>query len=191
MYHTSKLSEGATREQAIKLLLHDHSFFLGCDPHLVKFEPLAPSSGSTAGSTAAPALPESIKPLGETRMYRVTDSVQTLPAGLWDSIIDSTYEITDTADGIFVRIRSPLSVVMDTLWEIREAADSGDGGDGGDGGGGGEAGTGAGRLELVEDVTINCSRFLSGTVKNLCESGWGKIHAKMLTRLEGGDGAKN
>ncbi len=75
----------------------------------------------------------------------------------------STYEMTNIADGVFVRIKSPMSVVMDTVWEIK-----------GD----------DGALELVEDVAINCSKLLVSTVKGLCEGGWDKIHAKMLARLE-------
>ena len=95
----------------------------------------------------------------------MTDLVHTLPAGLWDSNVVSTYEITNIANGLFVRILSPMSVAMDTIWTIK-------------------AGEEEGSLELVEDVSINCSRLLVGTVKGLCESGWAKIHAKMIERLE-------
>jgi len=142
--------------------LQDHDFFLRCGAHLQSFEPLPPP----AGDQELPVLPGAVKPTAATRAYRVTDIVHTLPAGLWDSNVVSTYEITDTADGVFVRIRSPLSVIMDTVWEVREAA-------GGQGG-----------LELVQDIEISCSRVLVGTVKGLCEGGWEKIHASMLARLE-------
>ncbi len=75
----------------------------------------------------------------------------------------STYEFTDTEDGVFVRIRSPLSVVLDTIWTIK--------GEDGD-------------LEMVEDANISCSRLLVGVVKSQCENGWAKIHAKMIGRLK-------
>ena len=101
--------------------------------------------------------------MGETKCYQVTDLVHTLPAGLWDSNVTSTYEMTNITDGVFVRIKSPMSVTMDTTWQIQ-----------GD----------EGALELTEDVEMNCSKLLIGTVKGLCESGWSKIHAKMLARLE-------
>lgn len=153
--HSSKLPKGATKEQAIQLLLHNHEFFLECDPHLVKFQPITPET--------APVVPEEVKGLAEPKTYQVTDLVHTLPAGLWDSNVVSTYEMTNIADGVFVRIKSPMSVVMDTIWTIQGEGEE---------------------LELVEDVAIRCSKLLVGTVKGLCESGWSKIHAKMLAKLE-------
>ena len=55
--------------------------------------------------------------------------------------------------------------IVDTIWTIKPGEEEGS-------------------LELVEDVTISCSRLLVGTVKGLCESGWSKIHAKMIERLD-------
>ena len=109
-------------------------------------------------------IPESIKPTGSGEdIYSVTDLVHAVPAGLWDSNVVSVYEFTDTEDGVFVRIRSPLSVVLDTIWSIT-----------------GEDGS----LEMVEEATITCSRLLVPFVKSQCEGGWEKIHAKMITRLK-------
>ena len=159
MLHSSTLPQGTTTEQAIRLLLHDHEFFLRCDPHLVKFESITPEADKK------PTLPDAIEGTGETRCYKVTDLVHTLPAGLWDSNVVSTYEMTNLSNGVFVRILSPMSVAMDTIWTIRDGPEDGS-------------------LELVEDVNINCSKLLIGTVKGLCESGWGKIHAKMIERLD-------
>jgi hypothetical protein len=141
-------------EEAVDML-HDHEFFLHCDPHMSKF--------SRVATETPPVVPDTIKASGETEVYRVTDVVQALPAGLWDSNVESTYEFTDTADGCFVRIRSPLSVVMETMWTIKEED---------------------GRLQLVEDVFIQCSRLLVGIVKSQCEKNWQKIHGKMIERLE-------
>lgn len=96
------------------------------------------------------ALPDGIKGLGSTISYKVIDNIATLPKGLWGSTVESAYEFTDIGSGLFVRIKSPLNVVMDTTWEIRE-----------DGGG----------LELVEDSNIKCSKLLIGIVKSLNEGG--------------------
>ncbi|KAM7192305.1 hypothetical protein V8F33_008443 [Rhypophila sp. PSN 637] len=158
--HSSRLPPKATRDQAIAML-HDHTFFLQCDPHLSTFDVLTPSS--------PPEVPSTVQPANPTKCYTVTDIVHTIPAGLWDSKVVSTYEVTDTRAGLFVRIKSPLSIVMDTVWEIQEVEGSAD-----------EAGV----LELVEDIEIRCSRLLVGVVKSQCEGGWEKIHAKMLGRLE-------
>jgi hypothetical protein len=144
-------------------MLSDHIFFLHCDPHLSKYETVTPET--------PPEVPEEMKAKARgtkpTEVYNVTDIVHTIPAGIWDSNVVSTYELTDIADGLFVRIRSPLSIVMDTVWEIKDA----------EGGG----------LELVEKITIKCSRLLLGLVTSQCENGWAKIHEKMLGRLEKGE----
>ncbi|KAK4116507.1 hypothetical protein N656DRAFT_774782 [Canariomyces notabilis] len=172
--HSSRLPKGTTRAQALSML-SDYEFFLSCDPHLDKFERIADPAGSL---DSAPSVPDSVKsqlrrssssspdPVPTPTCYRVTDIVHAIPAGIWDTNVVSTYEFTDIKDGLFVRIRSPLSIVMDTFWQIREVE--------------GEDGL----LELVEDVNIQCSRLLIGLVKSQCENGWAKIHAKMISRLE-------
>lgn len=91
-----------------------------------------------------------------------------LPAGLWDSDVLSTYEIMNLEKGIFVRLRSPLSIVMETLWEVREV-------EGGD----------EGALEMVEESVISCSRFLAGVVRGQCEGNWKAIHEKLLGIMKG------
>ncbi len=135
--------------------MHNHDFFLRCEPHLVGLKELKPET--------APALPDGVEATGETQTYETIDLVHTLPAGLWDSRVVSTTEITDLADGIFTRIKSPLSVVMDTLWLVK-----------------GEDGA----LELEQAISISCSKLLLGTVKGLCESDWKRIHETLLAGLE-------
>lgn len=139
--HTSKLPDGATQKQGIAML-QDKEFFLRCNPHMDKFE--------ARGQVSEPELPESIKPLGPTTLYNVTDIVETLPKGLWSSNVESTYEFTDIELGTFCALKSPMNVVMHTFWSIEEK----------DGG-----------LELVEACEIKCSRLLIGIVKSLNEGG--------------------
>ncbi|KAJ0118243.1 hypothetical protein J7T55_009026 [Diaporthe amygdali] len=141
MVHASKLPDGATQKQGIAML-QDHDFFLECNPHMQKFEAL--------GEVSEPGLPEGIKALGPTTLYKVTDIVETMPKGIWGSSVESSYEFTDIQLGLFARIKSPLNVVMDTFWSIEEK----------DGG-----------LELVEACEIKCSRLLIGIVKSLNEGG--------------------
>lgn len=95
-----------------------------------------------------------------------------LPAGLWDSDVHSTSEIVNLEKGIFVRMRSPLSIVMETVWEVKEVA-------------GGEDGA----LEVVEESVISCSRFLAGVVKGQCEANWKGIHEKLLRIMKGEEDA--
>lgn len=141
-------------------LLQGYEFFIKCDPHMVKFEPLAeqpsplPTIPAERGHTAT----------GTPKCYTVTDKVHALPAGLWDSDVVSTYEFINLEKGVFVRIRSPMSVLMETVWEIKEGPEGG--------------------LVLSEDILIKCSRLLLPIVKSTCESGWKGIHEKMVNELK-------
>lgn len=141
-------------------MLQDHSFFFECNPHTVSFSLLDSPPSTTPPD---PPLPSSISPVNPTQSYTATDVVHTLPAGLWDSKVISTYEFTDLERGVLVRIRSPMGIVMDTVWTIQSEGDG---------------------LVLVEDITIRCSRLLIGVVKGTCEDGWGPIHEKMVGRLK-------
>ncbi|KAI2465065.1 hypothetical protein F4781DRAFT_435797 [Annulohypoxylon bovei var. microspora] len=167
-------AEGAgdriTREAAVALL-HDHGFFLRTEPHYVSHRALPPQqpSDNVSAATArgAYALPAGLEPLGSpaVKLYEVVDHV---PNPVWSSSVVSTEEFVDCADGLWVRIRSPLAVVMETRWTVRERE-------------GGEEGEGA--LELAEDVEISCSKLLLGIVKTQVESNWRGIHANIIKRL--------
>lgn len=128
---------------------------------MAKFEPIE------TPKEPAPTIPTSrgVTATGEPDCYRVTDKVHTLPAGLWDSDVVSTYELIDVDSGVFVRIRSPLNVTMESLWLVRESED--------------------GKVELVEEQVVFASRILMGTVKSMSEADWKNIHAAMI------DGAKD
>ncbi|KAH6998237.1 hypothetical protein BKA56DRAFT_649520 [Ilyonectria sp. MPI-CAGE-AT-0026] len=158
--HVTAIPAGIPASKAIQLL-HDHEFFLSCDPHMIKFEAMP------TPSDPEPTVPDEreIDPIAPAKIYSVTDRVHTLPAGLWDSDVVSTCEYFDLEDGLFVRLQSPMSVVMETVWQIKKAED--------------------GTCELVEDIVIKCSRFLIGVVKSACESGWKGVHGKIIEKLKG------
>ncbi|KAM5355697.1 hypothetical protein ACJ41O_002343 [Fusarium nematophilum] len=158
--HASAIPAGIPASKAVEML-HDHGFFLSCDPHMIKYEALPPPSDP------APTVPEElgVKPVAPPRRYTVTDRIHALPAGLWDSDVVSTCEFFDLEKGVFVRLHSPMNVLLETVWQIKEV-------DGGN-------------CEIVEDVAIKCSRLLVGVVKNSCEGNWKGVHGKMLERLEG------
>lgn len=168
-------------------MLQNHQAFIQCGPHSVDCEVVGDEEAKKLAATALAShakkdhpLPDDVRAVLESPtkekdglkfgVYRVTDVVQTLPAGLWDSKVVSTYEMTDTPGGVYVRIRSPMSIVMDTTWTIVDGAD--------------------GKLELVEEIVIYCSRLLINTVKGLCEGGWQQIHTNMMKRLAEGDKAE-
>ncbi|ERS95756.1 uncharacterized protein SPSK_00173 [Sporothrix schenckii 1099-18] len=195
--HTSQLPAGTDKTTAVKAMLQDHRAFIQCGPHSVDCATVADDEAAQLAETALAShaksehpLPEDVRAVLESSprekdgrrfgVYRVTDVVQTLPAGLWDSKVVSTYEMTDMPSGVFVRIRSPMSIVMDTTWTVAETE------------GGGDASDSASetKLVLVEEIVIYCSRLLVGTVKGLCEGGWQQIHGNMMKRLAEGDAAE-
>lgn len=131
------------------------------DPHMVKYEPIPRPS-----KVVSPTIPadRGLVAVGEPLYYTVTDKVHTLPAGLWDSNVESTNEFVKLDKGMFVRLYSPLNVVMETVWTVRE--------------------TESGGLELVEDVLVKASRLLVGTVKNMCSTNWTTFHGKMVELMK-------
>ncbi|OTA86782.1 hypothetical protein M434DRAFT_399756 [Hypoxylon sp. CO27-5] len=166
-----------TKEAAVTLL-HDHDFFLKCEPHYVSHR-LLPPQDSDANVDAATAkrayqLPPGVDPLGSpaVKLYEVVDHV---PNPVWSSSVVSKEEFVDLKDGLWVRIRSPLAVVMETKWTIRERK--------GSEGDEGEAEGEKGGWELVEDVDISCSKLLMAIVKAQVDNNWKGIHSKIVGRL--------
>ncbi|KAM0564469.1 hypothetical protein ACHAPJ_000683 [Fusarium lateritium] len=157
--HTSAIPSGTQASKAIEML-HDHVFFIHCDPYMVKFEALPTPE-------PVPSVPDALqaRPIAPPECFSVTDRIHTLPAGLWDSNVASTYEFLDLEKGVFVRTRGPVGLVLETVWQIEEATD--------------------GSLEIVENVTISCTRLMVGMIKGSCEAGWKGVHGKMLGRLKG------
>lgn len=100
------------------------------------------------------------------KLYEVQDHV---PNPVYSSNVTSREEMVDFADGLWVRVRSPMAVVMETTWTVREKS----------GGGEGEG------LELVEEVYVSCNRMLMGIVKSSVEANWQKIHDKIVARMVG------
>jgi hypothetical protein len=127
---------------------------------MIKYEPL------TEQPEPLPTIPPERGPTATStpKCYQVTDKVHALPAGLWDSDVVSTYEFINIEKGVFVRIRSPLNVTMETVWEVKEGPNGG--------------------LVLSEDILIKCSRLLVPVIKSTCESGWKGIHEKMINKLK-------
>ncbi|QPC66061.1 hypothetical protein HYE67_008292 [Fusarium culmorum] len=156
--HISPVPAGTAVPKAVEML-HDHVFFLQCDPYMTKHEALPTPK-------PAPSITDTLelKPVGQPKCYSVTDRVHTLPAGLWDSDVVSTYEFINLERGVFVRTRGPMGLVLETVWEIEETTDGGS--------------------KIVENVTISCSRLMLGMIKSSCETGWKGVHGKMLERLE-------
>lgn len=152
------LPDGVSAAKGIEML-QGHVFFIQFNPHMIKYELVdtpndpVPELATDRGLTGVAA----------PKCYKVTDKVHALPAGLWDSDVVSTYEFINLEKGVFVRIRSPLNTIMETVWTIEAK----------DGGG----------YELIEDVVIKCSRLLVSVIRNTCEGSWQSIHEKMVEEI--------
>ncbi|KAI0137032.1 hypothetical protein BJ170DRAFT_604249 [Xylariales sp. AK1849] len=147
-------------------LLQNHDFFLHCDPHITGYTVLPqPDPAPTLESYKIPSdVVGALKVKGsepKVKLYEVRDHV---PNPVWDSNVVSTEEFVDFEEGLWVRIRSPMGVVMETTWVVREKG-------------------GPGELELVEDVKISCTRLLLGIVKSQVDGNWRKIHEKIVNRM--------
>ncbi|KAL7628765.1 hypothetical protein AAE478_000280 [Parahypoxylon ruwenzoriense] len=165
-------------KEAAVALLHDHAFFLRCDPHFVSHRPIPPTEpgSNEEANTARRAyqVPANIEPLGSpaVKLYEVVDHV---PNPVWSSSVVSKEEFVDFKDGLWVRIRSPLAVIMETRWTVRARRPSEEED--------GEEEVKEGNLELVEDVDISCSKLLLSLVKGQVENNWKGIHKKIIDRL--------
>ncbi|KAI1310464.1 hypothetical protein F5Y03DRAFT_346359 [Xylaria venustula] len=186
--NASPIPSSVRKEDAVALL-HDHEFFLLCDPHHASHKtlPQPPETEKDPASVDAARkhfkLPETLEPLTSTKTHagpgpvvKIYEVVDLLPNPVWSSNVVSREEFVDHGEGTWCRIRSPMGVVMETTWSVREKKEK-------DGEGG--------ALELVEDIVINCSRLVMGIVKGQVENNWRGIHKQLIDKLveDAGDGA--
>jgi hypothetical protein len=157
LHHRTLLPTTATKEKAISIF-RNHDILIRLDPDLQHYEP-------------APAEPNDST---KTKRYNITDVMHTLPRGLWDTSVSFSAEITDIDDGVEWIVRAPLGLVQKSLWTVEVAGEK----DRGE-----EDEAVEGRLVLVEDVEIRCSRLLVGTVKGKCEENWRGVHERWVQKL--------
>lgn len=158
------LPPGTTFEHAIPYL-HNHDLLIKLDPEFTSYETLPVDSASP-----------------NAKRYKVTDHMNALPAGLWDTTVNFIAEMTDIDDGILWVIKAPLGLVQTTTWRLLKTATLGEQHVG-------HVAEGErGEWSLVEDVEIKANRLLAGTVKGKCEENWRGAHGKFLAHLK--EGAK-
>ncbi|KAK7941430.1 uncharacterized protein PG986_013817 [Apiospora aurea] len=102
----------------------------------------------------------------QVQVYEVHDHV---PNPVWSSDVTSLEEFVDCAEGIWVRVRSPLGIVLETTWFIcekkRGKKDERDG------------------LELVQTLVCTCNRLLASLTKAQVEKGWQQVHEKLIQAM--------
>ncbi|KAI1634461.1 hypothetical protein F4809DRAFT_643491 [Biscogniauxia mediterranea] len=181
--HTTPIP-APVRKTAAVARLHDHEFFLRCDPHYTSHtalpSPPPPPDASSPAEQQQQLLPADLEELavvvvdgekGEkgrvrVRAYEVVDHV---PNPVWSSDVVSREELADLKTGLWVRLRSVLGVVMETRWLVEGEE--------------GVEGEGERGLRLVQVVTLSCSRVLMPLVRAQVEGGWKGIHEKIVRRM--------
>lgn len=86
-----------------------------------------------------------------------------------------TAEITDIENGVNWIVHAPLGLMQKTLFTVEDAGDKDSELD---------EKEREGRLVLVEEVELKCSRLLIGTVKSKIEGNWSGIHKRWIEHLE-------
>ncbi|KAK7923564.1 hypothetical protein PG985_007635 [Apiospora marii] len=162
------LPAGVTKPAAVAAL-QDHDKFLHADPHLTTYRRLA-SPEETSSDYASYKVPKSIVPLNNTvKVYEVHDHV---PNPVWSSDVTSLEEFVDCAEGVWVRVRSPLGIVLETTWFICEKKKPDEDGS---------------TLELVQTLVCTCNRLLAPICKGQVDKGWRGVHEKLIQGMVGED----
>lgn len=156
--------------------LQNHDLLIRLDPEFSHYETLLSPAESP-----------------NTKRYKVTDHMHTLPKGLWDTTVTFESLITNTEDGVAWVIKAPLGLVQRQTWRLMKTKDVDEGKETVAQSENERVGEGEEKSEwsLVEDVEIKASRLLVGTVKNKCEASWKGIHrqfVKKLTEVPGNGG---
>ena len=164
LHHVTPLPAGTSFEAAVEKI-HNHDLLIRLDPELHHYETLPSDEASP-----------------NTKRYKVTDHLQALPKGLWDSTVTFEAQITNTDEGVLWVIKAPLGLLQQTSWMITRSADVVKGKE--QAVGEGDAGDQS-EWSLVEDVEIKGSRLIVGTVKSKCEVNWRGIHGRFVEHVQG------
>lgn len=130
------------------------------------YKKLDPSTSppETSADYESYKVPETITPLPNSKQVQVYEVHDHVPNPVWSSDVTSIEEFVDCAEGIWVRVRSPLGVVLETTWFICEKRDK----DGRD------------NLELVQTLVCTCNQLLAALCKSQVDKGWHAVHEKLI-----------
>ncbi|KAK8140058.1 hypothetical protein PG984_000124 [Apiospora sp. TS-2023a] len=159
------LPPGVTKSAAIAAL-QDHDKFLHADPHLTTYKRLdveEPANPAVLADYDAYKVPKAITPVSGAREVKVYEVHDHVPNPVWSSDVTSVEEFVDCAEGVWVRVRSPLGIVLETTWFICEKKD-------------GNRST----LELVQTLVCTCNRLLAALCKSQVDKGWHAVHDKLI-----------
>lgn len=142
------------KEKAVAVL-HDHDGYFRAAEHYKEHKELPNDSGADHKVPSA-IQARSAGSGADVKVYAVRNDV---PNPVFDSKVNTEYEVVDLADGIWYRASSAMGVVNEGLWTVEE---------------------GSGGLELRVNIQVECNAMLKGLVKGQVQSGAEQIHKNLL-----------
>ncbi|KAI0743545.1 hypothetical protein C8Q80DRAFT_1181782 [Daedaleopsis nitida] len=157
------LPRGVAHVDALTLL-QNHSAMIELNPLVIAHERCDGSPSSPSASA-----PETNKP---SATYRITDSIDYLPLGLWKGKVVYYADFWNTEDGIKTKVNAAMGFVSESVWKIEEEPAKGEG----------EGAT----LVLTEVAQVTCPRVMKMFVEGTIRKSHDELGRRLITRLETG-----
>lgn len=156
--HSGPIPAGVNREKAVAVL-HDHDGYFRAAEHYKEHKEL-PNDGATDHKVPSVIQSRSAGSGADVKVYTVRNDV---PNPVFDSKVNTEYEVVDLVDGLWYRASSAMGVVNEGLWTVDEGPDG---------------------LQLKVSIQIDCNMMLKGLVKGQVQSGAEQIHKNLLASME-------
>ncbi|KAH8757265.1 hypothetical protein F5883DRAFT_428950, partial [Diaporthe sp. PMI_573] len=153
--HSGPVPAGVNKEKAVAVL-HDHDGYFRAAEHYKEHKEL-PNDSGTDHKVPSAIQSRSAGSAADVKVYTVRNDV---PNPVFDSKINTQYEIVDLADGLWYRASSAMGVVNEGLWTVEKGPDG---------------------LDLKVSIQVECNAMLKGLVKGQVQSGAEQIHKNLLS----------
>ncbi|KAL1862900.1 hypothetical protein Daus18300_008230 [Diaporthe australafricana] len=149
---------GVNKDKAVAVL-HDHDGYFRAAEHYKEHKELPDDSGSDHKVPSA-IQSRSAGSSADVKVYTVRNDV---PNPVFDSKVNTVYEVVDLVDGLWYRAKSAMGVLNEGLWTIEEGPDG---------------------LQLCVNIQVECNMALKGLVKGQVQSGAEQIHKNLLAVMK-------
>lgn len=156
--HSGPIPAGVNKEKAVAVL-HDHDGYFRAAEHYKEHKQL-PSDSGKDHKVPSEIQARAAASAADVKVYTVRNDV---PNPVFDSKVNTEYEVVDLVDGIWYRASSAMGVVNEGLWTVEE---------------------GSGGLELRVSIQVECNAMLKGLVKGQVQSGAEQIHKNLIAVME-------
>lgn len=116
--HSGPIPAGVNKEKAVAVL-HDHDGYFRAAEHYKEHKQL-PSDSSKNHKVPSEIQARTVaSAAADVKVYTVRNDV---PNPVFDSKVNTEYEVVDLADGIWYRASSAMGVVYEGLWTVEEGS---------------------------------------------------------------------